>query len=160
MHSSSRCGILCLSVIMFYLSCWRPALAQDPVREVLIGFVAPMDDPDASSGAGAAQMAVDEANAAPIRIGGTAVTFKLLLQNDKADPRTAEQIARYLIKTNVVAVVGHWTSTTSIAVAPIYAEAGIALMKDRFALGDAADAEVAGRSIEVGGQRIEGLRKA
>jgi len=126
MHSSSRCGILCLSVIMFYLSCWRPALAQDPVREVLIGFVAPMDDPDASSGAGAAQMAVDEANAAPIRIGGTAVTFKLLLQNDKADPRTAEQIARYLIKTNVVAVVGHWTSTTSIAVAPIYAEAGIA----------------------------------
>ena len=126
MHSSSRCGILCLSVIMFYLSCWRPALAQDPVREVLIGFVAPMDDPDASSGAGAAQMAVDEANTAPIRIGGTAVTFKLLLQNDKADPRTAEQIARYLIKTNVVAVVGHWTSTTSIAVAPIYAEAGIA----------------------------------
>jgi len=111
---------------MFYLSCWRPALAQDPVREVLIGFVAPMDDPDASSGAGAAQMAVDEANTAPIRIGGTAVTFKLLLQNDKADPRTAEQIARYLIKTNVVAVVGHWTSTTSIAVAPIYAEAGIA----------------------------------
>ena len=126
MHSSSRCGILCLSVVMFCLSCWRPAFAQDPVREVLIGFVAPMDDPDASSGAGAAQMAVDEANAAPIRIGGTAVTFKLLLQNDKADPRTAEQIARYLIKTNVVAVVGHWTSTTSIAVAPIYAEAGIA----------------------------------
>ena len=126
MHSLLRCGILCLSVTTFCLSCWRPALAQDAPREVLIGYVAPMDDPDASSGAGAAQMAIDEANAGSIRIGGTPVTFKLLLQNDKADPRTAEQIARYLTKTSIVAVVGHWTSTTSIAVAPIYADAGIA----------------------------------
>lgn len=126
MHSSSRFSVLCLSVAVFFLSCSVPALAQDPAREVLIGFVAPMDDLDASSGAGAAQMAIDEANATSVRIGGNPVIFKLLLQNDKADPRTAEQVARYLIKTNVVAVVGHWTSTTSIAVAPIYAEAGIA----------------------------------
>jgi branched-chain amino acid transport system substrate-binding protein len=126
MHSSLRSTMWCLSVAASFLFCALPAFAQDPAREVLIGYVAPMDDPDASSGAGAAQMAIDEANAAPVRIGGTPVTFKLLLQNDKADPRTAEQIARYLIKTSVVAVVGHWTSSTSIAVAPIYADAGIA----------------------------------
>jgi len=126
MHSSRRSILLCLSVAAIFLSRAFPALAQDPAREVLIGYVAPMDDAEASSGAGAAQMAIDEANAASIRIGGAAVTFKLLLQNDKADPRTAEQIARYLAKTSVVAVVGHWTSSTSIAVAPIYADAGIA----------------------------------
>jgi len=126
MHWPLRCTILCLSAVMVFLSCRHPALAQDAFREVLIGYVAPMDEFDASSGAGAAQMAIDEANAAPTRIGGTTVTFKLLLQNDKADPRTAEQIARYLTKTSVVAVVGHWTSTTSIAAAPIYADAGIA----------------------------------
>jgi len=126
MHSSLSSIMRCLSAALISLSFALPSFAQDPAREVLIGYVAPMDDPDASSGAGAAQMAVDEANAASMRIGGAAVTFKLLLQNDKADPRTAEQIARYLVKTNVVAVVGHWTSTTSIAVAPIYAEAGVA----------------------------------
>jgi len=126
MHSSLRSIMRCLSAGVFSLACALPASAQDASRDILIGYVAPMDDPDASSAAGAAQMAIDEANAASIRIGGATVTFKLLLQNDKADPRSAEQIARYLVKTSVVAVVGHWTSTTSIAVAPIYADAGIA----------------------------------
>ncbi len=126
MHLSLRSALRYLTVAASFLFLAPLACAQGAVREVLIGYVAPMDDPDASSGAGAAQMALDEANAASIRIGGEAVTFKLLLQNDKADPRSAEQIARYLSKTGVVAVVGHWTSTTSIAAAPIYAEAGIA----------------------------------
>lgn len=123
MQSLVRSTMLWLLLVPLCLS---HAVAQESSREVLIGYVAPMNDPDAASGASAAQMAIDEANAASIRIGGTNVNFKLLIQNDKADPLAAEQVARYLIKTNVVAVVGHWTSTTSITVAPIYAEAGIA----------------------------------
>lgn len=99
-----------------------PAAAQDGAREVTIGYVAPMNDPDASSGAEAAQMAVDEINAAS----ANAIRLRLLVQNDKADPRIAEYVARYLTKTDAIAVIGHWTSTTSITVAPIYTEAGMA----------------------------------
>lgn len=123
MQSLIRSATLSLLVVSF---CLPQVLAQEHPQEVLIGYVAPMDDPDAASGAYAAQMAIDEINSATVRIGGINVNFKLVVQNDKADPRTAEQVARYLTKTNAVAVVGHWTSTTSITVAPIYAEAGIA----------------------------------
>jgi len=123
MSSLLRSIIGCLWAAAFYPSA---AVAQEPAKEVLIGYVAPLDDPDAASGAQAAQMAIEETNAAPVRIGNINVSFKLLEQNDKADTRAAERIAHYLAKTEAVAVVGHWTSTTSIVAAPIYTEAGIA----------------------------------
>jgi branched-chain amino acid transport system substrate-binding protein len=82
-----------------------------------------MDEPDAASGAQAAQMAIDEINVSQPR---GAPHLRLDVQNDKADVRVAAHIARYLTKTEAVAVIGHWTSTTSIAVGPIYTEAGMA----------------------------------
>jgi len=92
-------------------------------KEVSIAYVAPLDDPDAASGAQAAQMAIDEINASQAR---GAVRLRLDTHNDKADVRIAEHIARYVTRTDAVAVIGHWTSTTSIAVGPIYTEAGMA----------------------------------
>ncbi|EJN00922.1 branched-chain amino acid ABC transporter substrate-binding protein [Herbaspirillum sp. YR522] len=104
------------------LTMLAPVAAQQP-PELVIGFVGPMDDPDAFGGASAAQMAIDEINASQAR---GAPRLRLLIQNDKADVRVAEHIARYLVKTDAIAVIGHWTSTASIAAAPIYTEAGMA----------------------------------
>lgn len=115
-----RYAVLCIC-----LSLCTSLAAEEDISEVLIGYVAPLADPDAASGRNAARMAIDEANAGTPRIAGKRIQFKLLEQDDRADQRTAEQIARYLVKTPVVAVVGHWTSTTSIAAAPIYAEANL-----------------------------------
>lgn len=111
-----------------FLACLLACLHLNPLqaqenREVTIAFVGPMDDPDAASGAQAAQMAIDEINAARPR---GALALRLNVQNDKADVRLAQYFARYLSKTDAVAVIGHWTSTASIAAAPIYTEAGIA----------------------------------
>lgn len=109
-------------LLVFALLSPNWAQAQDQ-REVSIAYVAPMDDPDAASGADAAQMAIDEINASQAR---GVPRLRLTVHNDKADVRIAEHIARYVTKTDTVAVIGHWTSTTSIAVGPIYTEAGMA----------------------------------
>ncbi|EJN00921.1 branched-chain amino acid ABC transporter substrate-binding protein [Herbaspirillum sp. YR522] len=98
------------------------ASAQVDAAEVTVAFAGPLEDPDALSAAQATQMAFDEINAQPARGGAQ---LKLMLQNDKGDPRTAEFVAHYLAKTDALAVIGHWTSTNSIAVAPIYTEAGL-----------------------------------
>jgi branched-chain amino acid transport system substrate-binding protein len=73
----------------------------------------------------AAQLAVDDLNSGKPVIAGEPVLFKLLAQDDRADPRTGELIADYFVKSKVAAVVGHWNSGVGIPAARIYAAAGI-----------------------------------
>lgn len=102
--------------------------AATPPRTVLIGLAAPMSGPSGSTGVSlerAAQLAIDDLNDTRPVIGGTPVRFKLLPQDDRADPRTGELIAEYFVKSQVAAVVGHWNSGVGIPAARIYAAAGI-----------------------------------
>ena len=97
-------------------------------RTVLIGLAAPMSGLSGSTGISlerAAQMAIDDVNETQPVIGGDKITFKLLPQDDRADPRTGELIAEYLVKSKVAAVVGHWNSGVGIPASRIYAAAGI-----------------------------------
>ena len=49
------------------------------------------------------------------------IPLKLLVINDDDNPEIAKQIANYLLKQeDILAVIGHWTSDVSLAVAPIY----------------------------------------
>ncbi|MBP0598431.1 branched-chain amino acid ABC transporter substrate-binding protein [Herbaspirillum sp. LeCh32-8] len=91
-----------------------------------IGYAGPLKEHLAGKSASAAQLAVEEANREGLRVGGRKVVFSLLLQDDKANPRTAEFVAKYLGQSEVIAVVGHWTSANSISAAPIYDRAGVA----------------------------------
>ncbi|WP_343653990.1 branched-chain amino acid ABC transporter substrate-binding protein [Herbaspirillum sp.] len=103
------------------------ALAATP-RTVLIGLAAPMSGASGSTGTSlehAAQLAVDDINHGKPVIGGEPVLFKLLPQDDRADPRTGELVARYFVKSGVAAVVGHWNSGVGIPASRIYAAAGI-----------------------------------
>ncbi|MDR9838925.1 branched-chain amino acid ABC transporter substrate-binding protein [Herbaspirillum huttiense] len=102
--------------------------AAAQARTVLIGLAAPMSGPSGSTGVSlerAAQLAVDDINNSKPVIAGEPVLFKLLPQDDRADPRTGELIADYFVKSKVAAVVGHWNSGVGIPAARIYAAAGI-----------------------------------
>lgn len=102
------------------------AKAEEPVRKVLIGFAAPLSQGPSQSGRDAAQLAIREISAKPVKIAGSKVVFELLEQNDKADANIAVISARYFVASKVVAVVGHWNAATSLATAKIYSDAGIA----------------------------------
>ena len=102
-----------------------PALAQDVVK---IGFASPLTGGQASYGKdnqNGAQMAIDELNAAKPRIGGKAVQFVLMAEDDQADPKMGPLIAQKLADAKVAAVVGHFNSGVTIPASKVYSDAGI-----------------------------------
>jgi branched-chain amino acid transport system substrate-binding protein len=110
------------------LSSLASALAQAD-QTVLIGLAGPLTGPSARIGKdleNGAQLAIDQANARQPKIHGEAVTYKLLSEDDQSDPRTAVAVAQRLVDAEVVGVVGHWNTGTSIPAARVYHDAGIA----------------------------------
>jgi len=106
----------------------RASPEDDGSRTVQIGYAGPLSGTSAAVGksmANAAQLAVDEANKRGVQIQGRSVQLKLLIQDDRTNPRTAELIAHYLVRSGVVGVIGHWNSAASLAAAPIYNAAGV-----------------------------------
>ena len=103
-----------------------PACAQ--TLEVKIGHVAPLTGGIAHLGKdneNGARLAVEEANAAKIKIGGKEVRFSLVAEDDQADPKVGTTVAQKLVDQKVAGVVGHLNSGTSIPASPIYNGAGI-----------------------------------
>jgi branched-chain amino acid transport system substrate-binding protein len=72
-----------------------------------------------------ARLAVEEANAAKIKIDGKEVKFVLVAEDDQADPKVGTTVAQKLVDAKVSGVVGHLNSGTSIPASPIYNGAGI-----------------------------------
>ncbi len=95
---------------------------------VKLGQVSPMTGPISHLGkdneAGAI-LAIEDANARKIKIGGQLVKFELVSEDDGADPKTATVVAQKLVDAKVVGVVGHLNSGTSIPASKIYSDAGI-----------------------------------
>ncbi|MFL9879288.1 branched-chain amino acid ABC transporter substrate-binding protein [Herbaspirillum rhizosphaerae] len=121
-----------LLILLALLTCWLPAPSQaatsGSVRVVQIGFAGPLSGSSARIGKSqmhAAELALAEANARGATIGGEPVIFKLLPQDDRGDPNTAALVATYLVKSGVVAVIGHWHTGASMQAASIYNTAGI-----------------------------------
>jgi branched-chain amino acid transport system substrate-binding protein len=110
------------------LSSLAAAVAQAD-QQVLIGLAGPLTGPSARIGKdleNGAQLAIDAANARHPTIGGEAVTYKLVSEDDQSDPRAAVTVAQRLVDAGVVGVVGHWNTGTSIPAARVYHDAGIA----------------------------------
>jgi len=96
--------------------------------EVRIGHVGPLTGGIAHLGKdneNGARLAVEQANAAGIKIDGKDVKFAFLAEDDQADPKTGTTVAQKLVDAKVAGVVGHLNSGTSIPASPIYAQAGI-----------------------------------
>jgi len=95
---------------------------------VRIGSVAPLSGPQAHLGKdndNGVRLAVEEANARGITLGGQKVRFEVVSEDDQADPKTATIVAQKLVDEKVNGVIGHLNSGASIPAAKIYYDAGI-----------------------------------
>ena len=95
---------------------------------VRIGSAAPLTGPQAHLGKdneNGTRMAIEDANAKGISIGGKKVHFELVSEDDQADPKTATIVAQKLVDDNVSGVIGHLNSGTTIPAAKIYSDNGI-----------------------------------
>ncbi|AET92676.1 extracellular ligand-binding receptor [Burkholderia sp. YI23] len=75
-----------------------------------------------------AQLAIEDANAKKLVIGGKPANFVLSVEDDQGDPRIGAQVAQKLVDEHVVGVVGHFNSGTSIPASRIYHGAGIPMV--------------------------------
>jgi len=99
--------------------------------EVRIGHVAPLTGGIAHLGKdneNGARLAIDEANEAKVQIGGQAVKFTLVPEDDQADPKVGTTVAQKLVDARVSGVVGHLNSGTTIPASAIYHQAGIPMI--------------------------------
>ncbi|NCN23526.1 MAG: ABC transporter substrate-binding protein, partial [Gallionella sp.] len=124
---------LCLGRLLFLATlsltlagCGQSASEQAAAsgeRVVRIGSVAPLTGPQAHLGKdneNGARMAIEEANAKGITIGGKKIHFELISEDDQADPKTATIVAQKLADSGVSGVIGHLNSGTTIPAAKIY----------------------------------------
>lgn len=103
----------------------QPAAAEKVVK---IGVSGPYSGPIASYGKdfeNAVKLAIEEANAACIKLGGEAVRFEMLSEDDQADPKQAVAIANRFVDAGVAGVVGHLNSGTTVVASKVYSAAGI-----------------------------------
>lgn len=114
-----------LSALAALIAVAGAASAQQVVK---IGHVGPTSGGIAHLGKdneNGARMAVDELNAKGVKIGGQAVKFELLAEDDAGDPKQGTAVAQKLVDSKVNGVVGHLNSGTSIPASKIYNDAGI-----------------------------------
>ncbi|MEY5028336.1 MAG: hypothetical protein RLZ63_651 [Pseudomonadota bacterium] len=101
------------------------AMAQEVVK---IGHVGPVSGAIAHLGKdneSGARLAIEELNAKGIKIGGKAVKFELLAEDDAADPKQGTAAAQKLVDSKVNGVIGHLNSGTTVPASKIYSDAGI-----------------------------------
>ncbi len=95
---------------------------------VRIGAASPLTGPQAHIGIdirNGVQLAIEDANAANIEIGGRKARFEMVSEDDEANPTKATTVAQKLVDAKVAAVVGHFNSGASIPASKIYSDAGI-----------------------------------
>ncbi len=98
---------------------------------IRIGHVAPLTGGIAHLGKdneNGARLAIEQANAAQIKIGGKLAKFILVAEDDQADPKVGTTVAQKLVDAKVRGVVGHLNSGTTIPASAIYNRAGIPMI--------------------------------
>ena len=123
-----------LKPLAWILACAAASLGALPLSaaadtfDVKVGFAAPLTGANAGYGKdlqNGVQLALDEANAKKIQIGGKTANFVIQAEDDQADPRIGVQAAQKLVDGGVAVVVGHFNSGTTIPASQVYQTAGI-----------------------------------
>jgi branched-chain amino acid transport system substrate-binding protein len=70
-------------------------------------------------------LAIEQANARKLTIGGRPVTFRMQSEDDLGDPKLGTTVAQKLVDARVAAVIGHLNSGVTIPASEIYSKAGI-----------------------------------
>ena len=95
---------------------------------VKIGSASPLTGSQAHIGIdirNGVQLAIEDLNAGGVEIGGKKVKFRLIAEDDEANPTKATTVAQKLADAKVAGVVGHFNSGASIPASRIYSDAGI-----------------------------------
>src|SRR5476651_1183518 len=119
-------GALCANIGVGLIMLGSASAFADEV--VKIGHAAPLTGANAEWGKdteNGARLAVEEINAKGLVVNGQKVTLELDAQDDAWDPRQGTQVAQKLVDDQVVAVVGHMNSGTTIPASKIYSDAGV-----------------------------------
>jgi len=105
-----------------------PAAAEAAPVTVLIGHAGPLTGSIAHQGKddeNGVALAIDQANAKQLAIGGRRVVFRMLSEDDQGDPKIGTTVAQKLVDARVAAVIGHLNSGVTIPASEIYNKAGI-----------------------------------
>src|SRR5512137_2132144 len=108
--------------------------AAPPAEEVVvvkIGHAGPLTGGIAHLGKddeNGVHLAVDEATAKKIKIGGKTIKFEMMSEDDQADPKMGPTIAQKFVDAKVAGVVGHLNSGVSIPASAVYNTAGIPMI--------------------------------
>jgi len=119
------------AVALVLIGCEKPGTTGQKTSGdliVRIGASAPLTGPQAHLGKdneNGTRMAIDDANARGVVIGGRKIHFELISEDDQADPKTATIVAQKLADNKVNGVIGHLNSGTSIPASKIYSDNGI-----------------------------------
>ncbi len=106
-----------------------PAVATVPAAVVVkLGHAAPLTGGIAHLGKdneSGVRLAVDEANARGITIGGKPIRLELLSEDDEGNPNKGPIIAEKFVDARVAGVIGHLNSGVAIPASAVYNTAGI-----------------------------------
>ena len=106
----------------------KAAAPADDTVAVRIGHAGPLTGGIAHLGKdneNGARLAVEQATAKKIKIGGKTVKFELMAEDDQADPKLGPTIAQKFADAKVAGVVGHLNSGVTIPASAVYNQAGI-----------------------------------
>jgi branched-chain amino acid transport system substrate-binding protein len=110
----------------------QPAAAPAPKETVVrIGHGAPLTGGIAHLGKdneNGARLAIEQANAKGITIGGAKVKFELLAEDDEEKPDRGPIIAQKFVDAKVAGVVGHLNSGVTIPASAVLNQAGIPMV--------------------------------
>lgn len=118
----------CVVSALLMAGCGSDEESNDGRKVVNIGHVGPLTGPQSHLGKDnerGAALAIDEANQLRIVIGGEVIEFRLLSEDDEANPQKGTVVAERLMDANVAGVVGHLNSGTTIPASKIYFDAGV-----------------------------------
>jgi branched-chain amino acid transport system substrate-binding protein len=128
----SHFGVIAIAALACVGGCSDDRKAQAPARlTISIGSVAPLTGGIAHLGKdneNGARLAVEEANAAKIRIDGKETAFELLAEDDQEDAKVGNTVAQKLVDAKVAGVVGHLNSGTTIPASNVYSGANIPMI--------------------------------
>jgi branched-chain amino acid transport system substrate-binding protein len=121
-----RWAALCVALAL--AACSREAADPTGAVVVTLGHAGPLTGSIAHQGKddeNGVALAIAQANARKLVIGGRPVTFRMQSEDDLGDPKLGTTVAQKLVDARVAAVIGHLNSGVTIPASEIYAKAGI-----------------------------------
>jgi branched-chain amino acid transport system substrate-binding protein len=121
---------LVIAAAFLLAACGRgePPPAQAEGVVVTIGHAGPLTGSIAHQGKddeNGVALAIAQANAKKLKIGGKAISLRMMSEDDQGDPKVGTTVAQKLVDARVAAVIGHLNSGVTIPASEIYNKAGI-----------------------------------